>query len=162
MEFTLFCRKFCFAAIYAVLLRNLFCRGLRTFCVETNHGQNVVRGEKMTYIMYACLIISNLQTVFLDINKQRDDDAVQREEGKLKLKWFESSPSCAELSCCCGGNGAKVTTLFRPQLSNTSDYHFFLFYNLPAWWCETPDVIFVTSITGSITSSACVKLLALS
>ena len=52
MEFTLFCRKICFAAIYAVLLRNLFCRGLRTFCVETNHGQNVVRGEKMTYIMY--------------------------------------------------------------------------------------------------------------
>ena len=54
MEFTLFCRKICFAAIYAVLLRNLFCRGLRTFCVETNHGQNVVRGEKMTYIMYDC------------------------------------------------------------------------------------------------------------
>ena len=53
MEFTLFCRKICFAAIYAVLLRNLFYRGLRTFCVETNHGQNVVRGEKMTYIMYA-------------------------------------------------------------------------------------------------------------
>ena len=52
MEFTLFCRKICFASIYAVLLRNLFCRGLRTFCVETNHGQNVVRGEKMTYIMY--------------------------------------------------------------------------------------------------------------
>ena len=52
MEFTLFCRKICFAAIYAVLLQNLFCRGLRTFCVETNHGQNVVRGEKMTYIMY--------------------------------------------------------------------------------------------------------------
>ena len=52
MELMLFCRKICFAAIYAVLSRNLFCRCLRTFCVETNYGQNVVRGEKMTYIMY--------------------------------------------------------------------------------------------------------------
>ena len=56
MEFTLFCRKICFAAIYAVLSRNLFCRSLRTFCVETTYGQNVVRGEKMTNIMYVCLL----------------------------------------------------------------------------------------------------------
>ena len=53
MEFTLFSRKICFTAIYAVLSRNLFCRCLRTFCVETTYGQNVVRGEKMTNIMYA-------------------------------------------------------------------------------------------------------------
>ena len=39
--------------MYAVLSRNLFCRGLRTFCVEANYGQNVVHGEKMTYFMYA-------------------------------------------------------------------------------------------------------------
>ena len=52
MEFTLFSRKICFAAIYAVLSRNLFCRNFRTFCVETTYGQNVVRGEKMTNIMY--------------------------------------------------------------------------------------------------------------
>ena len=53
MDFTLCCPKICFAAIYAVFSRNLFCCGLRTFCVETNYGQNVVRGEKMTNIMYA-------------------------------------------------------------------------------------------------------------
>ena len=52
MEFTLFSRKICFTAIYAVLSRNLFCRSLRIFCVETMYDQNVVRGEKMTNIMY--------------------------------------------------------------------------------------------------------------
>ena len=52
MAFTLFSCEICFAAIYAVLSRNLFCRSLRTFCVETTYGQNVVRGEKMTNIMY--------------------------------------------------------------------------------------------------------------
>ena len=53
MEFTLFCRNICFAAIYAVLSQNLFCCGLRTFCVETNYGQNVVNEDKITNIMYA-------------------------------------------------------------------------------------------------------------
>ena len=66
MEFTLFCCKICFAAIYVVLSQNLFCRSLRTFCVETTYGQNVVLGEKMTNIMYGPLLwqfsISNPKT----------------------------------------------------------------------------------------------------
>ena len=53
-----------FDGIYAVLLQNQFycnfcclsqhpfCRNLCTFCVETNHAQNFVRGEKMKNIMY--------------------------------------------------------------------------------------------------------------
>jgi len=66
MAFTLFSCKICYAAIYAVLSRNLFCRSLRTFCVETTYGQNVVLGEKMTNIMYGPLLwqfsISNPKT----------------------------------------------------------------------------------------------------
>ena len=50
MDFTLYCPKICFAAIYAVLSQNLFCCGLRTFCVETNYGQNVVRGELSCHV----------------------------------------------------------------------------------------------------------------
>ena len=41
-----------FVVIYAVLSQNLFCRDLRSFCVEINQAQNFVRGEKMTNIMY--------------------------------------------------------------------------------------------------------------
>ena len=40
-----YCNSWC-------LLRDLFCRNLRTFCVETNYVQDFVRGEKMTNIMY--------------------------------------------------------------------------------------------------------------
>ena len=36
MVFVLFCCKICSVAIYAVLSRNIFCRDLRTFCVEKN------------------------------------------------------------------------------------------------------------------------------
>ena len=74
MEFTLFCCQICFATIYAVLSRNLFCRSLRTFCVETTYDQNVVRGEKMTNIMYGpssfhynrCLKYKSCLIKFLD------------------------------------------------------------------------------------------------
>ena len=50
-QFTRICREICFLAIYAVLLQNIFCRDRRTFCVETNYSQNIVRGGK-------CMIIS--------------------------------------------------------------------------------------------------------
>ena len=41
-----------FFAIYAILSQNLLCCNLRIFYVEKNWAQNVVRGEKMTNIMY--------------------------------------------------------------------------------------------------------------
>ena len=62
--FTLFCREIFFDGIYIVLLQNpfywnsccllrdLFCRNVRTFCVETNYAQDFVRGKEMTNIMY--------------------------------------------------------------------------------------------------------------
>ena len=96
MEFTLFCRKICFAAIYAVLLRNLFCRGLRTFCVETNHGQNVVRGEKMTYIMYVFTRNVVFQTTKKTTTETKDNDKKDNDNiGKsIGFKGFKKNLSC--------------------------------------------------------------------
>ena len=48
-----FCCKICSFEIYTVLFKNLFCRALRTFYVEKNLAKNIVRGEKMTNIVYA-------------------------------------------------------------------------------------------------------------
>ena len=45
--------KYSSVAIYITLLRNLFCRNIRTFYVEKNIAKNLVRGEKMTNIMFA-------------------------------------------------------------------------------------------------------------
>ena len=64
ISFTMFCREIFFDGIDTVLLQNrfdcnsccllrdLFCRDLRFFCVETNYAQDFVRGKKMTNIMY--------------------------------------------------------------------------------------------------------------
>ena len=52
VDFTLFCGKISFIAIYAVLSQNMFCPDLRTFYVEKNCAQNFVRVGKMTNIMY--------------------------------------------------------------------------------------------------------------
>ena len=52
LQIMLFCCKICFVAIYAVLLRKLFCRDLRAFCVEKNWTKNCVCGEKKTNIRY--------------------------------------------------------------------------------------------------------------
>ena len=49
----LFRRKICSFEIYAVLLRNLFCRDLRTFYVEKNQGQYFVCREEIENIICA-------------------------------------------------------------------------------------------------------------
>ena len=67
MAFTLFSCEISFSAIYAVLSQNLFCRSLRTFCVETTYGQNVVRGEKWQIScmdMHQIMLISLFSTSF--------------------------------------------------------------------------------------------------
>ena len=65
--FTLFCRKIFFDGIYKVLLKNpfycnsccllrdLFCRDLRTFCVETNYAQGFFPWRKNDKY-HVCLI----------------------------------------------------------------------------------------------------------
>ena len=45
-QYTLFGRKICFVAIYAVLLLNLSCRDLRAFAWRKNKTKNCVCGEK--------------------------------------------------------------------------------------------------------------------
>ena len=51
--FAVLSEKYSSVAIYVTLLRNLFCRNIRTFYVEKNRAKNLVRGEKMTNIMFA-------------------------------------------------------------------------------------------------------------
>ena len=44
--FMLICRKICFAAIYAVLAQNLFCRDLRTFVWRKIYSEIVLVEKK--------------------------------------------------------------------------------------------------------------------
>ena len=44
--FMLICRKICFAAIYAVLAQNLFCRDLRTFVWRRTYSEIVLVEKK--------------------------------------------------------------------------------------------------------------------
>ena len=51
-QFLLFCREICFIAIFAVLLRKIFCRDLRAFVWRKIKPKNCACGEKWTNIRY--------------------------------------------------------------------------------------------------------------
>ena len=59
MDLALLCGKISFIAIYAVLSQSMFCPDLRTFYVDKNCAQNVVRGGKITNVTYHKLSLSD-------------------------------------------------------------------------------------------------------
>ena len=116
----LICRKICFAAIYAVLAQNLFCRDLRTFVWRKIYSEIVLvekKGQISGMSDYFCIyrygpkLVGNVDCTVVNKSKAKSVQDSRRERDHL---W--SNPLLYLSIIFPSGDPAGVGTTFSNQM----------------------------------------------